>query len=165
MKQSPTRATGQYGNPPVPKIPTETNEFRMKLIAEFRTGATTATFYPNLAMKGLQGEIFDLGHQMEVISLTGDRQYSLVDNFPNKKEDFDLYHIIQQSQVRTNRQSRITVEFNMKSNVSFSKIKVGHLMGYLTQNKVWLQEKCFNTPNLVPIGFMTLHRHDFINAI
>ena len=42
-------------------------------------------------------------------------------------------------------------------------MKVGPLMNYLTNNRVWLQEKCFRTPNAVPIGFIGLRRHDFIN--
>ena len=36
-------------------------------------------------------------------------------------------------------------------------------MGYLTKNRVWLQEKCFASSNAVPIGFIGLRRHDFIN--
>ena len=156
MNVSPSRSAGCYGNPPVPEIPKETTEFRLKLVAEFRTGATNATFRPDAAMKGLQGAMFALGHKMEITSVIGDRKYASIDNFPNKKEEFELYHILQQAQVRTYRQSKITIEFNVLSKVSFSKIKVGHLMTYLTKNRVWLQEKRFETPNAVPIGFITL---------
>ena len=114
-------------------------------------------------MKGLQGAMFALGHQMEVVSIKGDRNYASIDNFPNKKEEFELYHTLQQSQVQTYRQSKITVEFNVLSKVPFSKIKVGPLMSYLTQHREWLQEKCFDLPNAVPIGFIGLRRYDLVH--
>ena len=55
------------------------------------------------------------------------------------------------------------VNFNVISSVKFETLKVGRLMNYLTKNNIWLQEREFDTPEVVCVGCLTLRRHDLVH--
>jgi hypothetical protein len=157
------RPPWRYGNPPVAAARMDLTVHKIKLEAAFFSSAHNATFRPNVGVKGLQQEMWLTGHDFAVIATDETKKYSAIGNFPEKKEDFEQFHQTTAATTREYGKHKIVVNFNVVSSVKFETLKVGRLMNYLTKNNIWLQEREFDTPEVVCVGCMTLRRHDLVH--